>query len=406
MNQVAFDWEASWFDSMVQSNIGFRDPFFERDLDQRCYEQIQSSTVLCTTQPEASYNATTNLATFANYTTKDFAGNTISTQYVRPGKKTKRYNRFLPHTGITFEPFGKEHQFFGTYVQEMAAPRTDNLYVGGVDPTTGKYTIVASNVTNGVYHTTLPETSKTFQLGYRFMGENLQASMVLWNSQIKNRIVSSYDPATGTYYDHNVPGVNFSGFDFEANYQILDDLLLYANAGYVRARITSNIPVGMNCNTTTHVCYDASNIAVPTGTQGALLYANTLNKQLTETPKWELTSRVQYDLMPTLHFGLQGKYVGRRNQTEDNNAFVPDYFTFDADVRLDLDKLGLSDSALKLNVDNIFDKHYFGSLAGLQTCWTPVPGTYAAGTVPGCTSYPYAQVGNPRTISATLVVSY
>jgi len=384
MNQVAFDWESSYFDGMLQTNFGFRDPFFERDLNQYCYEQVGSSTVLCTSQPIATTNADGSV---------QFAGN--STHYVMPGHAVKRYNRFLPHTGVTFMPFGKEHQFFATYVQEMAAPRTDNLYVGGVDPSTGKVGIVASSLfADGNYHTTLPETSATYQLGYRFLGEDLQAALVLWNSQVKNRIVSSYDPNTGNYFDHNVPGVNFTGVDFEANYQFDEALSAYFNAGYDHARITSNIQVQKN------TVAGVSGIPV-----GSPLYAQTLNKQLTETPKWTFAGRTQYKITPEFIVGLEGKYVSKRYASEDNNASVPDYFTFAADVTYDLDKLGMEGSSIQLNADNIFNKHYFGSIAGTQTCWTPTPGYYS-NTVGGCTSYPYMYEGSPRTISATLVVRY
>ena len=51
----------------------------------------------------------------------------------------------------------------------------------------------------------------------------------------------NYDQNTGTYFDHNVPGVNFTGIDFEGNWQILENLSAYVNAGYDRARIISNI---------------------------------------------------------------------------------------------------------------------------------------------------------------------
>jgi len=360
-NQAAFDYEGKWLDGMVQTSLGFRLPFLERDLNQYCYEQAGSSTAYCTTQSPTSFDSVKNVYYFAG-------GNAAG--YTAPGKAVRRYTRFLPHLGLTLEPFGTEHQFFAAYTQEIAAPRTDNLYqsvcTSGTYPCTS-YTTFAS---------TKPETSTTYQLGYRFMGEDLQAAVILWNSQVKNRIVSSYDQDTNTYFDHNVKGVNFSGVDFEANYRVLDNLSIYGNASYDHARITSNIQVGGG-------------------------YAPTLNKQLTETPKWEFTGRVTYDLLPELHFGASAHYVSRRNQTEDNNAFVPDYYTLDADASYDLDQLGLTGSSIRIDGTNLTDKHYFGSL-GLQTCWTPLAGQQTT----GCTSMPYAYLGAPRTISATLTVKY
>ncbi|MEJ1969702.1 MAG: TonB-dependent receptor [Rhizomicrobium sp.] len=358
MNQASLDYEGKFFGDSLLASLGFRLPFFERDLNQYCYEQAGSSTAYCTTQTPATINADNTVS---------FAGS--ATHYTRPGSTVRRYTRFLPHLGLTYLPFGAEHQFFGSYTQEIAAPRTDNLYqsvcTSGTSPCTS-YATFAS---------TKPETSMTYQLGYRYLGEDIQAAVILWNSQVKNRIVSSFDQDTNTYFDHNVPGVNFSGVDLEANYFYNEDLSFYANAGYDRARITSNIAVGGG-------------------------FAQTLNKQLSETPKWTFSGRSQYAILPELRLGLEAKYVGKRNQTEDNNAYVPDYYTLNADLTYDLDKLGVTGSSLRFNVDNLLDKHYFGSL-GTQTCWTPV-----APTTSGCTSYPYAYLGSPRTFQVTLTARY
>jgi iron complex outermembrane recepter protein len=387
MNQISFDWEGNWLEGVVQTSIGMRMPFFERRLNQYCYEQVNSTNAFCTTAPYKAYNATTGVYTFAGQTMKNAAGATIDTPYVGPGEATKRYSRFLPHLGITTVPFGKENQFFATYAQEIAAPRTDNLYAGGMTAT-GKYDIIASSQVNGQWRATQPETSSTYQLGYRFLGEDLQAALILWNSQVKNRIVSTYDYSSNTYFDHNVKGVNFSGFDFESNWKPLDDLTIYANAGYDRARVTENIYVSDTCD----------KASPPVCTHN---YAQSLNKQLTEVPKWTLSGRVTYDITSWFNIGASTKYVSRRNMSEDNNSFVPDYYTVNLDARVDLDDLGLENSSLRFNVDNLFDKHYFGSISN-YTCYTPMNGAQTT----GCTTQPYANLGSPRNFSASLTVRY
>jgi len=354
MNQVAFDWEGNWADGMVQTSVGYRVPFFERRLNQYCYEALGSSTAYCSSAAPTATDTTMNTVTVNG------------TKYVPGGQAVKRYSRSLPHMGLTVKPFGEEHQFFSTYTQEIAAPRTDNLYTSAhVDP---------NNVNSAwtAFAATKPETSTTYQIGYRYLGEDLQAALIWWNSQVKNRIVSTYDNVTATYFDHNIPGINFSGFDFESNYKVTDDLTLYANAGYDHARITTNIVVGGG-------------------------YANTLNKQLSETPKWELNGRATYNITKWFNFGASVHYVSRRNMTEDNNIFVADYYTVNLDSRVELDDIGMPGSSLKLNVDNLFDKHYFGSI-GSYTCFES--------TKSGCTSIPYANIGSPRTFSVTLTAVY
>ncbi len=388
MNQVSFDWEGNWADGMVQTSVGFRLPFFERRLNQYCYEQAGGSTAYCTGQLMGYYNSAMNY-----YTVK---ANGTGTRYIGPSdgsgmtsnnfdvKKTLRYSRFLPHLGLTVLPFGKENQFFAAYAQEIAAPRTDNLY-------TATHAVITDTTTPWVVNApTKAETSVTYQLGYRYLGEDLQAAVILWNSQVRNRIVSTYDAVTNSYFDHNVKGVNFTGVDVEANYRIIDGLMAYANVGYDHARITNNTDVGATF--TDPITF------VVTSFSGTAL---TLNKQLSETPKWTMSGRLTYDITGWWNVGVGAKYVSRRNQTEDNNAWVPDYYTVNLDSRVNLDDLGLTNSDLRFNVDNVFDKHYFGSL-GTQTCWTPVVGS----ATPGCTSYPYAYIGSPRTFSTALTFRY
>jgi iron complex outermembrane receptor protein len=360
LNQAAFDYEGKYFDESLRASIGFRMPFLERDLNNYCYIAAGSSTAYCTTQVPTVTNSD-GTYTFAS----------SATHYAPPVSTTKTYNRFLPHLGLSYLPFGDEHQFFASYTQEIAAPRTDNLYqstclVPGAGTTCLQYGSTAP---------TRPETSTSYQAGYRYLTADFQASLVGWNSQVKNRIVSSYDQITNTYFDHNVPGVNFWGVDAEANY-FWDRFGFYNNASYTRARITTDIPVGGG--------------SVPT-----------TNKQLSETPKFSAASRVTIKLDDDVTFGASVKYVSKRYQSEDNNAFVPDYYTANIDVNYSLGQFGFPDSSLRLNVSNLFDKHYFGSV-GTQTCWTP----QAVGGTNGCTSYATAYEGAPRTAQLTLTARY
>jgi hypothetical protein len=54
---------------------------------------------------------------------------------------------------------------------------------------------------------------------------------------------------------------------------------------------------------------------------------------------------------------------------------------------------------LRFNADNLFNRHYFGSV-GTQTCWVP------DGHFTGCTSYPTAYEGAPQTFQVTLTARY
>ena len=54
-----------------------------------------------------------------------------------------------------------------------------------------------------------PETTATYDIGYRFTGDWLSASITAWNTQYRNRIVTTYDPDQGISIDHNIGKVSF-----------------------------------------------------------------------------------------------------------------------------------------------------------------------------------------------------
>ncbi|MBU6297143.1 MAG: TonB-dependent receptor [Alphaproteobacteria bacterium] len=356
LNQAAFDYEGDWFDGVAHTSFGFRLPFFERDLNQYCYTQVGTYYVLCTTQPSSPVAANGTVT---------FAGN--KTVYVPPASKVVRYNKFLPHLGVSFKPFGEDHQFYINYTQELAAPRTDYLYSSTGSIYTGNpitYYTAFENVK--------PETSTSYIVGYRFTGETVNASLALWNQQVKNRLVSSYDAVLDEYTDRNVPGINYSGVDFDTSWQATDSLWVYGSGSYTSARLLANVPLSA---TTT---------------------ALTAGKQLSEVPKWTFAGRVQYKLFPGLNIGVGGKYVGKRFATDDNNVRVPDYFTANADVSYDLDALGMTGSSIRFNVDNMFDRKYYGSISS-QTCYTGVG---------SCKTNPYVNPSAPRTMTVTLTARY
>ncbi|HEY0281526.1 MAG TPA: TonB-dependent receptor, partial [Rhizomicrobium sp.] len=289
LNQASMDYQGDFFDGMVQTSLGFRLPFFERDLNQYCYQIIRSTNPYCTSQIPSAVGPD-NTVTFAG----------SSTKYIPPDSGVFRYNRFLPHLGISTKPFGDEHQFFAAFTKELAAPRTDNLYAsnGTIDSPTTAVDIYSA------FDGATPETSTSYTVGYRFIGESLNASLSAWNSQVKNRLISTWDQEAQISTYHSVPGINFAGIDADASYNVTDDLSVYGSASFMNARLISDIVVG--------------------GTASAPIYAYTGGKTLAETPHWTFTGRVQYKPLPELRFGLGGKYVGKRFATDTNNISVPD----------------------------------------------------------------------------------
>lgn len=368
LNQASMDYEGDWGDGLLHTSLGFRLPFLERDLNQYCLQDVGSTYPTCTSEIPTSVASDNTVFLPSKGTTP------TSQKYVLPSSAVVRYNRFLPHIGLSSKPFGDQHYFFAAFTKELAAPRTDNLYAnGGVD----------ANHQYQAFSDTVPETSTNYTLGYKFFGDGVNASLSLWNSQVKNRLISTYDQDAGVSTYHSVPGINFAGIDADVSYNPVDSLTLYASASYMNARLLADVIVNANKN--------------PDGTYAESAYARTGGRLLSEVPNWTFTGRANYDVTEWMHVGVNGKYVGRRFATDTNTIRVPDYYKVDADLTVDLDSLGMKGSTIQFNLDNIFDKHYYGNI-GVQSC-------YKSGQS-GCTSSPYVSPAALRTFSVTLSAKY
>jgi iron complex outermembrane receptor protein len=387
LNQFSFNYEGRYLQDSLRVSVGVRLPFFDRELHQYCYNQTTGYGYCTTASPKTGTVQLANLATMGLY---KFDG--YSNYYTKPGDYNVTYSRTLPNAGISWLPFGPEHQFFTSYAQGISVPRTDNLYNGGTngDPsckdaakkadTSTAAASVVSACRFGTFATNVsPETTATYNFGYRFTGEWASASVTLWNTQYKNRIVSTYDPSQGISVDHNIGNVNMDGIDFEGTLSPIDNLDIYQSVSFLHSRVVPGpnafLVPGTDPNVTVSIA----------------------GKEVVETPNWTEATRIQYRIYG-FQFGLGGKYVSRRYGTDTNDYRVPDYFVANADVRYDLTELGWDKSYLKFNVTNLLDRNYFGNISTTRNCFTP----YAATKVAGCTSYPLLSVGSPRTFQVEL----
>lgn len=364
LNQASLAYEGKWWNDMLRVSVGLRLPYLERDLNQYCYVQATGSFSQTTPGVGFQYCTTQTPSAVATNGTVTFTG--VGGTYTPPGHTVVRYNRLLPNVGLTYQPWGPSNQFYFAYATELSSPRTDNLYNGGVS---GFGTAL---VHYSSFARVEPETSTSYDLGYRYHGDDGHIGIVLWNSQFRNRIVSTFDPEQGISIDHNIGTVNMAGFDIDGEYDVDDQFSLFGTFTYEKTRVATDLPI-------------SSTVTLPTA-----------GKQLVETPNYMATARAQYNIMG-FRLGLDGKFVGSRYATDVNDYKVPSYFTMNADVTYDLGELGWESSYLKFNVQNLLDEKYFSSVATSKSCFTPV-----APTTSGCTSYPLLSVGFPRTLQITL----
>jgi len=343
LDQGSLSYLGRFLDRRIAVNVGVRAPFFHRDLNQYCYTATNSGAAFCTSEPPVAVGGSTTVVTFPGVT-----GN-----YLRPFNGTKDYNKVLPYAGITLTPWGDANQFYADYAEGLSAPRTDNLY-----------SVQILDV--------LPETTKSSEVGYRFQGNRVTASTALWQTHYNNRIVTSFDPDQGISVDRNVGTVNLWGVDSELGFKATRALSFYASASYDHSRVEGNIPF-------------SATVAVPTA-----------GKQLVETPTWTFASRAQYSQGPVT-VGLQAKYVSKRYSTDLNDEFAPAYTVADLDARYTFAVWKLTESYVQVNVTNLFDRQYLGSIATSR---------FSADTTKPYGAAPLYAVGAPRTFLVSVHVNY
>jgi iron complex outermembrane receptor protein len=354
LNQAAAEYRGKFMDSRLTVNLGVRAPFFKRELNQFCYTTNASTiagvvsgfAVNCTTQvPNAA--AADGSVTFG----------TSATKYIKPFRAVVKYDKVLPNAGVSFD-LGSGSSIYGSYAEGFSSPRTDNLY--------------SATLVNGVGSPadTQPESTKTYDLGYRFNSAQIMATAALWKTDYSNRIVSSYDPDLGYSIDRNVGAVKAKGFDSQVAWAPEEYLTVSASFSYNKSTIQQDLLNGAA----------VGNVIPLKG------------KQIVETPKYSFGGRVDWDITEALHLGVQGKYTGQRFSTDVNDEVAPRYTVWDMSVKYDLPFL--KQTYAQLNVNNLFNETYFGSISS-RTNALAIAGVTGTGA-------PTYYIGSPRTVQLTL----
>jgi iron complex outermembrane receptor protein len=352
LNQAAAEYRGKFMDSRLTVNLGVRAPFFKRELNQFCYTQNASSlagvvsgfSVTCTTQvPNAA--AADGSVTFG----------TSATKFIKPWSATVKYDKVLPNAGVSYD-LGAVGTVYASYAEGFSSPRTDNLYTA---------TLVNGK---GSPADTQPETTKTYDLGYRYSNPTFMATAAVWKTDYANRIVQSYDQDLGISIDRNVGAVKAYGFDSQAAWALEEYLTVSASFSYNKSEIQENLRLNA-----------AGNLLALKG------------KQIVETPKYTFGGRVDWDITDALHLGVQGKFTGDRFSTDLNDEVAPHYTVWDMSVKYDLPFA--KRTYAQLNVNNLFNETYFGSISSRSNA-VSIPGSNG--------SAPTYYIGAPRTVQFTL----
>ncbi|MFT4247696.1 MAG: TonB-dependent receptor [Pseudomonas sp.] len=223
------------------------------------------------------------------------------------------YTKTLPAFGLKYQ-LDEQNQLFLGVAESFRVPATSSIY---------------TNQFAGTEQST-PEQAWTYDLGWRFYGDRVGASLMVYQSDYRNKSISSYDENDNSVYI-TIPKVQMRGFNGEASYRLGDSFKLYASYTRTQAEMKS--------------AYSYSGLDYPTD-----------GKQLPNTPKDLFTASLNYD-QGGFWAALKARYSGSRYGDYMNTEQVGGYTTlgFDAGYNFQ-DWSWLKKPYVKLNVSNLTDK--------------------------------------------------
>ncbi len=285
-----------------------------------------------------------------------------------PGPQSKvRFDSFaaLPRAAARYR-LDDRQQLFANVTTNFRAPdeyTLYNVYDGGA--VSGQGTTALKN-----------EYSVSEELGYRYIGPNLSASLTAFHYHFRNRQLA-------TVIDNGNAQINSTinagrqtsyGLDSEIDYRPAKGVSLYVSGEYLRARIDDDLPVGDD-------------------------FLPTKGKHAVSSPTFQLGFGTTYD--DGRLFGSTAlKYVGRQYATFTNDESIKGYATLDLSIGMHL--AGLIDAQrtdLRLNAINVTNPHV---LSGVEAISTNAQDTTGRNGTPILGAAPAYYVGSGRAVMATL----
>ena len=383
LHQVSGEYRGSFMDDTLRITAGLRAPFFTRDLNNNCFTTSDSGFVDCFGKDDprnAEYAA-------AN---PDVQG---------PQQRNLKYDKILPNLGMVFD-FTDHFSTFANYSKGLQVPGTDALY---------NAFFFAPDTSSARPE---PETSDNFDAGLRFRSPIVQAQVVGWYTKYSNRLASAYDPVTERNVYRNLGDVDKYGVDGSIAIQPTQAFMFYVFGSYMKSEIKDDVQSG--------VCTEEQVDGELLGCTaiGQELFIATAGKRESGAPAYSYGAQARALLGP-VDIGATAKRTGGRYIYDTNlpifgaadggpveiyPAKTNAYWLVNLDARVNLEWAGLNDQTyLQLNVYNLFDKLYVGNFPnGLNQ--GNVIGAGQFGGNPG--SAPFAQIGAPRTFSATINVAF
>jgi len=220
------------------------------------------------------------------------------------------------------------------------------------------------------------EYSVSQELGYRYIGPSLSASVTGFHYKFRNRQLATVVDVGGAQVNStlNAGGQTSYGVDAEIDYRPANGVSVYVSAEYLHARIDGDLPVGGD-------------------------YLATRGKHAVSSPTLQIGGGGTYD-DGRLFGSIAGKYVGRQYATFVNDESIKGYATLDVSVGVHLaDWFGGKRTDLRVNAINVTDPHV---LAGVQAVTTNARDTVGRGGTVVSGSAPAYYIGSGAAVVATI----
>ncbi|WP_158970571.1 TonB-dependent receptor [Paraglaciecola sp. L3A3] len=203
--------------------------------------------------------------------------------------------------------------------------------------------------------TVTPESAENFDLGFRYVSQNVNASLTYYSISFDNRLTFiapnspagiNYNVGTNGSYE-NVGGIDSTGFEASLSVNLTDTLTAYGSF------------------TTNDSEYVDGSIDYP---KGNTVFGSPENMAVVSLD-WEKDTRFA---------GLSTKWVDDRYIDAANEQIADAYLVTDlyAGVAVQSPVKGIQGLEIRLTVNNMFDKSYLGGIAG-QSAWIGAPRTAA-----------------------------
>lgn len=243
-------------------------------------------------------------------------------------------DNFLPEVGVHWQ-VADQHELFASYAENMA------MFQGGfkLGPQS-----VSQTLWNAQGKYLKPETSKSFEGGYRFVSNQLQVSLSAYHVKFHNRLLQynpcptnqQQNPGCGNSF-HNAGSVTSKGAELGVLWKPTPWLSWYNSASFNKSTYDDDLIWSLGTTT----------VVLPTA-----------GKQQVDTPKTMFASVITAR-KDGFFASASGKYTGKRYYTYLNDQGFKGYTTFDLGAGYDFGDIGfLKGAKLSLNVTNLTNKRY------------------------------------------------